>query len=308
MKYSVVIPLYNGARSIEKTLDTVLAQTYKNYEIILVNDDSPDNVGIVVKKYIATHPGVEFVYVEQKNKGLGGARNTAIRHSSGDVIAILDQDDLWYPNKLERVTKFYKENQDVSIMSHDLNIQKNGEIIGVLPSGPLSDNMHRALLFRGNCLATPAVTFKKALIEDIGSFSENTEKYHLIEDYELWMRIARAGYRFCFIPEILGEYAVHDNNYSFLKAERMCKSAVNVVNLHYNKLKTKRSLDWYRLRHRRATLCYIAAFNLFYYARSFNQSIKYLIRALGSDPFLFFQFVRYGLRKMYKIIMKREKK
>ena len=67
MKFSVVIPLYNGARFIETTLDTVLSQSYKNYEIILVNDESPDNVGDIVKKYIAKHRDIDFIYLEQKN-------------------------------------------------------------------------------------------------------------------------------------------------------------------------------------------------------------------------------------------------
>jgi glycosyltransferase involved in cell wall biosynthesis len=131
VKFSIVIPLYNGAKFISATLDSVLAQTYKDYEIVLVNDQSPDNVGEVVKRYMMDHPAAKYIYIEQKNKGLGGARNTAIRHSTGEIIAILDQDDIWYPEKLAKVAAIYEQNPEVTIVCHNQNIRKNGRLIGL---------------------------------------------------------------------------------------------------------------------------------------------------------------------------------
>ncbi|MGB2651508.1 MAG: glycosyltransferase family 2 protein, partial [Candidatus Omnitrophota bacterium] len=170
MKFSVVIPLYNGANFIEATLDTVLAQTYTDYEIVMVNDGSPDNIGEVVKRYMADHYDIKFVYLEQENRGLGGARNTAMRHTSGDVIAILDQDDIWYPNKLEKVAHLYKEKPEVDIICHSQNVRKNGEVIRVFRPGPNGEDVYRKLLFVENMLSTSAVTFRKKAIDEIGYF------------------------------------------------------------------------------------------------------------------------------------------
>ncbi|MFA4905549.1 MAG: glycosyltransferase [Candidatus Margulisiibacteriota bacterium] len=296
MKYSVVIPLYNGAKLIEKTLDSVLAQTYKDYEVVLVNDGSPDNVGEVVNKFIGCHPETKFVYVEQKNKGLGGARNTAIRHACGDIMAILDQDDIWYPEKLSKVAMAYEKDPQAEIVSHNLYIRKNGKILGVFGSGPYEREMHRGLLFSGNCLATPAVTFKKKVLENVGYFSEDVAKVHLIEDYDLWMRMARAGYKFYFLRDILGEYTVHENNYTTSNYGRMYESELNVVSIHY-KLLNKKPLDWYRFRSRKANMFLRMAYTKFFVAHSLREGLFCLVKALVNNPLIPLILFWKGIKK-----------
>jgi len=306
MKVSVIIPLYNGAKFIWGTLDTVLAQTYRNYEIILVNDGSPDNVEELVKEYMRIHSEINIIYIKQKNKGLGGARNTAIRHSTGEIIAILDQDDIWYPDKLIKTVKVYDENPDIMIVSHNVYIRKNGKISGIFRNGPYEAEMHRALLFFGNRLSTPAVTFRKTVINDVGCFSEDINRFYLLEDYDLWLRIAFSGYKFYFLPNILGEYVVHAENFSKSKFRRMNESELNVIIKHYNLIKDRRPFDWYRFQKRKANMYFRMALSLGF-AHSFGESLVFLGKTMGCDPFYFFTILGKMLKKLFKLIkFKRE--
>ena len=290
MLFSIIVPLYNGAKYIEHTLDSVLSQTYKNYEIVLVNDGSLDTVGEVVKQYISRHSAAKFIYLEQKNKGLGGARNTAIRRASGDIIAILDQDDLWYPNKLERVLGVYKKYPEVSIVCHDQYIRENGKIKCKAITGPYEIDMHRKLLFDGNRLSTSATTFKRSIIEKAGYFSEDIGNLHFVEDYELWLRMALNGYKFFFMPEILGEYIRHGANFCS-NFEIIYRGEMYVIDLHYKLLKGKMFSDWYRLRKRHAQLLYLIAYYYLFMKPNLSKSILYLMRSIVSDPFWFLFYV-----------------
>jgi len=290
MKFSIVITLYKGARFIEATLDAVSEQTYKDYEVILVNDGSPDNVGEVAKRYMAEHPDMDFVYIEQKNTGLGGARNAAIRRASGDVIAILDQDDIWYPKKLEDVAHAYEKHPDDHIVCHNLYMRKDGAIKATLLTGPHEKDMHRRLLFRGNCLAASATSFKKSIVDRIGYFSEEVDKLHMVEDYEYWLRMALHGYRIFFMNDVLGEYVVHGDNFSHY--ELICKGELWVVNSHYKLLKGRRPIDYFRLRKRRAESLLIAAYQSFFPRCVLRKGVYYLSSAIANNPFLVFRLLK----------------
>jgi len=305
MKFSVVIPLYNGAPFIERTLDSVSAQTYKDFEVVLVNDESPDNVGEVVKGYIAAHPEVKFIYVEQKNKGLGGARNTAIRNASGEIIAILDQDDIWYPDKLKKIAEVYGRDGAIDVVCHNCHVRREGKIVATYFNGPTEDNMHRGLLFGGNRLATLATTFKRSLVDKVGYFSEDVKNLHLIEDYELWLRMALLGCKFCFIPDVLAEYIQHQKNYSFQKIDLMCRSELFVVDLHCARLSDRVFLDHYRLRRRRARIFFNCAYQYLFFIHSYTKAFFFLMRALGSDPLIAVVLFWKAVRKVGKEILMR---
>ncbi|TKH28855.1 MULTISPECIES: glycosyltransferase family A protein [Bacillus] len=98
---SVIVPLYNAERYIEQTIQSILNQTYKNVEIIIIDDDSTDNSASIVKEIINIHPN-EIHYIHQQNQGVSVARNTGIENATGEYIAFLDSDDLWHPTKLEK--------------------------------------------------------------------------------------------------------------------------------------------------------------------------------------------------------------
>ncbi len=302
MKFSIITPLYNGAKFIECTLDSVMAQTYTNYEVILVNDESPDNVGEIVKEYIAKHPERKFVYLEQKNKGLGGARNTAIRHATGEIIAILDQDDLWFPRKLEKVAAIYEKIPEVAIVSHSQKITKQGKIIGVNQPGLAKKDLYRQLLFEGNSVSTSATTFRYSMIKAIGNFSEDRKNLHLCEDYDLWLRAAQAGFKFHFLPEILGEYVRHEGNYAALDSLPMIKADLFIVSRYYDKLEHKSLVDWLRLRWLKANLLSRIAYLISRSTSSRIKALPFLVRAIVSNPLVLFILIKRKIMKLRKEI------
>jgi len=293
MRFSVIIPLYYGAKHIERTLDSVLAQTFKDFEIILVNDGSPDNVGEVVKKYISAHPGVNFKYIEQENKGLGGARNTGIRNSSGQIICLLDQDDLWYAKKLEVVDKAFCEDKAADLVSHAIRIV-SGSCLEVFRTGPAFEDMKRALIFRGNLLRTPSVSFKKEMIDKAGLFTEDREKLHLVEDYELWLRMAFAGAKFVFLDDVLAEYSCHQANFSsadVFSLRTMIRGEKAVVEMYYKKLPTKTLSDWYNIRRRVGKIFYSACKKAFTVYKDKWTAGGYLFRAFLLYPLYFAEYL-----------------
>lgn len=299
MKFSVVIPLYKGSDFIKATLDTVLAQEYKDYEIVIVNDESPDNAGEIVKEYISAHSETRFIYIEQENRGLGGARNTAIRQSSGEIIAILDQDDAWYPGKLVAIAQIYRDNPQVDVVCHSQNIRKNGRVRGVFKPRCLMKDIYRELLFSNNRLSTSASTFKKTVIEDVGYFLEDKDNFHFVEDYDLWLRVARKGYVFYFTDDILGEYTRHSLNYS-KQLGVMLKSEFNVLEKNLKEFKPKNILDKYLIR-RRWALMYFRIAIKYLSSGILSKSARYFIRALIAEPF----FITYYFNKIWQGLLEK---
>ncbi len=297
MKFSITIPLFNGAKFIANTLDSVLAQTYKDYEVILVNDGSPDNIGEVVREYMGAHPETRFIYVEQENRGLGGARNTAIKHASGDIIAILDQDDIWYPEKLERVAYIYRQSPEVDVVCHGQIVRRDGKVVRIFDPGP-DNNIHRRLLFVDNMLSTSATTFRKAIIDEIGGFSEDRENFHFAEDYDLWLRMADKGYKFRFTGEILGEYSEHDSNFSH-NLEVMLDSEINVLLKHYKSFKSKNLKDIYLMR-RNLAVVYFRISRKYFRQKRALYGLGYLTRAFLQDPFFIVTYTPHYIEKLMR--------
>ena len=199
-RVSIVVPAWNAAAFIEKTLATVAAQTFRDFEVIVVDDGSSDDTKLVVDRFLEKNK-LRGRCIKQVNKKIAGARNTGIRAAEAELISFLDHDDLWFPNKLERVMA---EFGDGDLVCHDENIVKDGKLVRISRNGPLVPNMYERLLFEGNALSPSAVTVKKAKLFEAGLFRENTE-FNTVEDYDLWMRLARVC-RMRFLPEILGEY------------------------------------------------------------------------------------------------------
>ena len=302
MNFSVIIPLYNGARFIEATLDSVLAQTYKNYEVILVNDGSPDNVEEVVQRYISKHSDIRFIYRKQENRGLGAARNTGIREATGDIIAILDQDDAWHEDKLEKIVEIYKSNPEIDVICHSQNIRCNGKITRIFRPEPIKDNVYRQMLFANrfadNIFSTSATAFKRSIIDRIGGFSEDRVNMHFVEDYDLWLRMAKAGCEFYSSDLILGECTKHDSNFS-KELDTMLNGELWVLKKHYAGFKKTRLMDSYLMR-RRLALVYFRISKEYFGSKRVVNGIKYFLIALCADPIFlsyYFQKAWYAVRK-----------
>jgi glycosyltransferase involved in cell wall biosynthesis len=187
---SVIIPTYNGERYLEGALESIFTQTYKNYEVIVVDDGSvTDSVARICDKYKG---GIK--YIRQQNKGLAAARNTGIKSSCGEYISFLDDDDVWYPEKLEKQVTFYedlkKKGIDAGIVytgCHVLLENDNAKCSVLYRS---AGNNYRALLFLNFIGPPSSVIVSKSVLEEVGLFDENMKSMGA-EDYDLWLRIAR---------------------------------------------------------------------------------------------------------------------
>jgi glycosyltransferase involved in cell wall biosynthesis len=125
---SIITPSYNSSRFISQTIESVLNQTYENWEMIIVDDVSPDNSNAIIEEYIKKDSRIKLIKLE-KNSGPAVARNRAIEKATGRYIAFLDADDLWMPQKLDKQIKFMQEKQcALSYTSYDLIDEKNVEL------------------------------------------------------------------------------------------------------------------------------------------------------------------------------------
>jgi teichuronic acid biosynthesis glycosyltransferase TuaG len=242
LKVSVLMPAYNAEKYIGESISSVLSQTYSNLEVIVVNDGSKDNTESVVMACMQKDPRIK--YFRQENGRQGKARNAAMRLATGDLIALLDSDDLWDPNKIEvQIEKMQAENVDfifsnTRILYEDLDPQKpNDQLIkdlsGGMVTGKYSGKDMFALLIDSNRIVTQTSMFKRECIEKAGGFEEEL-KYQNCEDYELWLRMAFGGCSFYGMKEILATYRRHGQN-STNEVISQLRPEINVINKLFNK-------------------------------------------------------------------------
>ena len=178
---TVIIPTYNRRAFLEKAVNSVLKQTYRNFELIIVDDGSNDGTG----KLIQSFPDRRIRYFYQKNKGVSSSRNLGIAQSRGDIIAFLDSDDFWKANKLERQLSFMTNN--LSLISHTQEIwYRRGDIL----NQKKKFRKNSGLLFDKSLemcsISISTVMMRKSLLDTVGLFDESLPA---CEDYDIWLRI-----------------------------------------------------------------------------------------------------------------------
>jgi len=206
-KFTVIIPCFNGEKFIERAINSVLEQTYSNYELIVINDGSTDRSALLIQNLQSKR---KFKVIDQRNSGLGAARNAGISAANGDFICFLDADDYWVDTKLEIVSNIL-DSKNVDLICHDEYILKNNFIKGVNRYGPYIT--FNDLLFKGNCLSPSAVCVRRKSLNELGCFTLDPLA-HGVEDYDLWLKLAKCGCKFFYLHETLGYCQIHDNNMS----------------------------------------------------------------------------------------------
>ena len=213
MNFSVVIPLYNKQESIVATLQSVLAQTYKDYEVIVVDDGSTDNSAQVVQEFIAayTHPlpvGTGVRLVRKPNGGVCSARNRGILEAKYDYVALLDGDDLWDEHYLEEQVKLIQDFPEAKMWGINFVEMSNGQLIRTLPTGlPEGFRGYVENYFQipgrvSDLFHSSAVVIQKEIFDEVGYFDERI-KY--AEDNDMWFRII-ANYLVVFYDKVLSYY------------------------------------------------------------------------------------------------------
>lgn len=203
---SVVIPAYNAAEFIAGTLERVAAQTFRDLEVVIVDDGSRDATAETAEKALKAL-GLQGRVHRQSNKKIAAARNAGIAQSSAPLVAFLDADDIWLPRKLELCLEVFRREPATDLVCHDENIVRDGTLVSVRRYGHPLDDLYGRFLFDGNAVSTSATVVRRAKLDEVGGFREDLA-FDTVEDYDLWMRLAKTS-RFFFLHEILGEYRLH---------------------------------------------------------------------------------------------------
>lgn len=225
---SIIIPTFNHAHFLIVALESILAQTRQDWEAIVVNNFSEDNTIEVVESYADSR----IRLVNFSNHGnIASARNYGLSIARAPVIAFLDSDDFWYPEKLEICLKKMAEGYDLVCHAEIWSGPRASR--RTMCYGGLNRSTYKSLLLDGNCLSTSAVVIRRECLRQVGDFSAQ-EDFITAEDYELWLKLAKAEYKFGFIDQVLGEYRIHEGNHSRQALRNMY--AVLAVFEHHKKI------------------------------------------------------------------------
>lgn len=240
-RVSVIIPTYNHASFLREALQSVMDQTFSDWEAIVVNNYSEDNTVEVVESFRDSR----IHLVNFHNHGvIGASRNKGIELAKSEWIAFLDSDDKWHRQKLKRCLEAIDAGAD--LVGHALAFVEEEKVVMIHKSGPEKSLTCKALLFGGRSRLTPsAVMVRKSSLEDVGGFSEKPE-FVTSEDYDLWIRLARSGIRFKVIDDVLTDYRVHAANASSSIIRQM-DSALAVID-SYSEVKKENILSrvWFK--------------------------------------------------------------
>ena len=280
-KISVIIPVYNGEKYIEEAIESILAQTYKNVELIVINDGSTDKSFEKIKPYLTLQ---HIRYIEQKNKGTAAARNAGIRNSSGEYIAFLDHDDLWLPYKLEHQVEYMRENPEIGLVHGKFafidksgkSLQKKRKFIGI--SGMCFQD-----LFLLNRIGLVTVLIRRECIQKAGYFDEEIK---FCEDYAMWLRISRyfpVGY----IDRELSLRRIHESNKSHNSIQQKTDTLKILKKMLQEFPDTWRIVGKQRVKERLFYLTYHLA-TLCFHSGRYREAVKYFLKAIRINGMRFF--------------------
>ncbi len=208
---SVIMPAYNAEAYLAEAIDSVLAQTYADLELVIVNDGSIDGTPVIAERYRALHPD-RIRIVSQANQGLAAARNAGMRTATGAVLALLDSDDEWQPEFLAEQMRLLDRDPRIAIVTG--NARNRGGAHDGQPVRPVPDDRPAPDLIemlRDESAIFIMSVFRREVVERIGGFDE---RFRTNEDYDFWIRAALAGFAFARNPAPLAFYRRHEQSLS----------------------------------------------------------------------------------------------
>ncbi|MBE0390899.1 glycosyltransferase family 2 protein [Flavobacterium sp. PL002] len=208
--FSVIIPLYNKENFIEATLKSVLAQTFTDYEIIVIDDGSTDSSASIIKGYT----DIRIRYFRTANKGVSSARNYGIQNATANYITFLDADDYWYPNFLDVMFKNSNKEPKIRVFSAAIEIETNNTTFpaaySILQKNEYEIVNYFSASFKETVICTSCAVFHKTIFDKVGFFDTQLKSG---EDTDLWIRIG-LEYPVLFSWEILTRYVYDQNSLS----------------------------------------------------------------------------------------------
>ncbi len=228
---SVIIPAYKAADHIAMALSSVFAQTYTDFEVIVINDGSPDGE----QMELAIAPSLSrIIYLNQQNRGPSGARNFGIQHARGEFLAFLDSDDAWLPHYLEEQLRFLRSDPALDMVYCDATLE--------------GDTLAAGKTFMQVCPSTGPVTFESLLVEQTQVITSGTvvrrtsvvaaglfdEEIRCSEDHELWLRLLHAGSKVAYQRQVLLRRNIRTNSQGSAPANLLAGEIQSLRKLHRN--------------------------------------------------------------------------
>lgn len=204
-KVSVVIPAYNAMKYLPKTLESVLQQTFTDFEVLIVNDGSSDQI----VEWVDGITDLRVKLISQRNQGVSTARNIGIDHSQGEYVAFLDADDLWEPTKLEKQVHYLADRSEVGLVyTWTTLIDTLGEPTGRVFASLVEGLVWKQLIENDMISTGSSTMIRRSCFDEVGVFDPSLA---FAEDWDMWLRIA-ARYSFGVVKEPLTFYRQHPNN------------------------------------------------------------------------------------------------
>jgi len=206
-KVSVIIPTYNALKYLPETVESVLKQTFTDWEALIIDDGSCDGTSA----WVAQIKDSRFKLISQTNQGSSSARNTGITAAQGEYIALLDADDLWEPTKLEKQVRFLEQNPSIGLVdTWTILINQQGKSTGrVIVSSAEGDVWKQLVQFKPVCCCDSTPLIRRSCF-DVGLFNQDLP---YLEDLDMWIRLA-ARYEFGVVKEVLVRYRQHPQSKS----------------------------------------------------------------------------------------------
>jgi glycosyltransferase involved in cell wall biosynthesis len=229
-RVDIIIPAYNAAHYLPTAIESVVAQTFEDWRILLIDDGSTDNTADVVAPYIH-QLGPKLEYIKQSNRGLPAARNAAIRSSSSEFLALLDADDIWLPDRLSESLRCFQDRPEVGLSyGYISRIDQQGNLLDSWSGNPrwAEGRIAPYIYMLRVQLPCPTMTFRRRCVDEVGLFDETMRA---TEDRDMWLRIAQR-YEVAVAPRVIALYRTSPNSMS-ADPERMLQAQLKFIRKHY---------------------------------------------------------------------------
>ncbi|MCC0176632.1 glycosyltransferase [Waterburya agarophytonicola K14] len=275
-KVSVIIPSYNCDRYLPEAIDSVLRQTYKNYEIIVIDDGSTDNTSAAIKPYLA-----KIRYVYQDNQGVSAARNCGLALAEGELIAFLDADDLFLPDKLQQQVAVFEQHPDLAIVNSGYHvIQEDGEVVMDVERWHEIPDLTPEVWLLHKPVLPSVMMFRKEWLERVGGFDP---RFSSSEDVEVVLRMVIQGCKAAWLTQITTCYRRHNHSVTWKKTLRQVENSELMQDYFFSRQDLPASLRQLEYRSRFYFYSWLAW--LCYQGGLLSQMVDYLAKSRNYAPF-----------------------
>ncbi len=225
-KVSVLMSVYNGSRYLQKSIKSILTQTFADFEFIIINDCSTDNTEKILREYSEKDERIVLIN-NSENLGLTKSLNKGLSHAQGEFIARMDYDDIAISNRLEKQVEYLRQNPNcVAVGSEILIIDPDGSPIGIKGQSVKHEQIEQILLSgRGGAIVHPSVMMSRLALEKVNGYNP---EFVLAQDLDLFLRLAEIGV-LANIPQVLLKYRQHFNRMTDVKRDIQLKTAFEIV-------------------------------------------------------------------------------